>query len=187
MRLLPHERFQKYFQEADGCWMWQGKKWHNGYGAFYVGGGRSGPKVIGAHRFAWEMVNGPIPDGLEIDHLCKTRACVNPAHMEVVTHAENMRRATGWKKVPATHCKYGHPFDEENTTFLPDGKRACRTCQRERMRKHRGERQQMSPRPCAMCGTVFTPDRHPGAKYCSGACNTAAFRRRKREESHEPT
>lgn len=176
MRTL-RERFESHFEPvgSDECWEWQGKRWRNGYGCFHLDRYRT----TGAHRAAWEFANGqPIPEGLEIDHLCSNRPCVNPAHMEVVTHAENMRRARGWKKEPKAHCKHGHAFDEQNTTHLRDGRRVCRTCQRERQQKLRGPRKRPAPRPCAVCGKVFAPDRHPRAKYCSGACNTAAFRQR---------
>lgn len=84
-----------------------------------------------AHRLEWEKINGPVPEGLELDHLCRNRWCVNPDHLEPVTHQENIRRGSQRKwNTDVTHCKHGHPFDEENTRHRPDGGRTCRTCHR---------------------------------------------------------
>jgi hypothetical protein len=80
-------------------------------------------KEIPVHRWMYEYFNGPIPDGLEIDHLCKTKRCVNPDHLEPVTHAVNMARYAA----TITHCPLGHAYTEENTLRKRKG-RACRTC-----------------------------------------------------------
>jgi len=75
--------------DAEGdCWEWTGARSDKGYGHM-----RRADTIVAAHRFAWELLVGPIPDGLEIDHLCRKRKCVNPDHLEPVTHSENMRRA----------------------------------------------------------------------------------------------
>jgi hypothetical protein len=173
------KRFRsKYVEGApDDCWEWRGKRAKNGYGVFTMG-----HRATGAHRFAWELVNGSIPDGLEIDHAkCQNRACLNPAHLEVVTHAENMRRARGWKHPnPKTHCKHGHEFTPENTRINANGSRACRTCHRLTVMRHRGGPVVHESRPCEVCGTVFQPTKHARAKYCSGACKVAAYRRRQK-------
>lgn len=101
----------------------------NGYGLVRLVSG--GPRKI-AHRVAYETFVGPIPTDLELDHLCRVRRCVNPEHLEPVTHQENIRRATGPIAANAakTHCDHGHPFSTENTRIRPDGARVCLSCAR---------------------------------------------------------
>jgi hypothetical protein len=92
-----------------------------------------------AHRAVYEMEVGPIADGLEIDHLCRNRGCVNPAHLEPVTHKENVLRGATVPGLNAvkTHCLRGHEFDEENTRHIArNGRRVCRACMRERCREY---------------------------------------------------
>jgi hypothetical protein len=100
--------------------------------------------MVQAHRFAYELLVGPIPEGLELDHLCRNHACVNPAHLEPVIHVENIRRgdtdAQGRCNRDKTHCPAGHPLDEANTYHNPHGWRACRTCNRESTARYRAER-----------------------------------------------
>jgi hypothetical protein len=84
-----------------------------------------------AHRVAYEHFVGEIPDGLQLDHVCRNRVCVNPAHLEPVTASENRRRATAL----ITHCPQGHPYDETNMRVQPDGRRYCRECKRARHRR----------------------------------------------------
>lgn len=125
------ERFWGKVKKTDSCWEWHGTKMNQGYGTIGVSG-RSGKKDILAHRFAYELLVGSIPVGLVIDHLCRNRTCVNPEHMEIVTHRVNLLRGIG---VPAqnalrTHCPQGHPYDLFNTYMTPsNGHRLCRACQ----------------------------------------------------------
>lgn len=85
----PVERFWSLVTKTEGCWFWTGRVERTGYGRLNLTGGR---RVL-VHRFSYEMAAGPILHGLTIDHLCRERTCVNPSHMEVVTRAENTRRA----------------------------------------------------------------------------------------------
>ena len=88
------DRFNaKWTADADGCWIWNGRLSDDGYGVLDLSWRGGGPKSCYAHRAAYELLVGPIPDGLELDHLCFVRSCVNPAHLEAVTHVENLRRA----------------------------------------------------------------------------------------------
>ena len=94
-----------------------------------------------AHRVSWELLVGPIPEGLELDHLCRNHGCVNPDHLEPVTHAVNVRRGRGgtsWAQ--KKHCPQGHPYDDANT-YLYRGRRSCRECSRQKcLRQYRRRR-----------------------------------------------
>lgn len=114
------------------CIEWQGARDEDGYGRVNHTG-----KWRGAHRVAWEEVRGTIPDGLVIDHLCRNRVCVNLAHLELVTSAENTRRGLSATK---THCCHGHPLSGENLMVRPNGTRACRECGRIRWRAYRSRK-----------------------------------------------
>lgn len=112
-----------------GCLLWLGRVVETGYGRTRHGSP--------AHTIAYEKVIGPIPDGLEPDHLCRVRCCINPFHMEPVTHHENLRRAgilarVGDLNTAKTHCPRGHPYDGYNLAFTTIGGRRCRACARER-------------------------------------------------------
>lgn len=101
----------------NGCWIWLKGKNQNGYGVVSYNG-----QIFGAHALAYIFEKGPIPEGLEIDHLCRNPSCVNPKHLEAVTHAVNVERAT------RLHCCNGHLMTVENRLETAKGSRACRTC-----------------------------------------------------------
>lgn len=114
-------------RNVDGCLIWTGRVGPDGYG-------RCGHKS--AHRRVYEALVGPIPAGLELDHLCRTRLCVEPTHLEPVTHAENIRRRYRLQ----THCVNGHEFNGVNTYMRPTGHRDCRECIRRRARKYKASK-----------------------------------------------
>lgn len=117
---------------SPGCWPWTGYCNGDGYGIFNP---QRGVKYR-AHRFAYELFVGMIPEGLTVDHLCKNRRCCNPLHMELVTRGENALRGEGPCAMNArkTHCMHGHEFTPQNTRIKPEG-RECRACDRERHRR----------------------------------------------------
>lgn len=117
-----------------GCWIWQKSKSRNGYGKMFVGSKRDGTNRLGeAHRVAYEAYRGPIPAGLECDHLCRRRDCVNPDHIELVTHMENMLRGNTLVALGAyrKRCRRGHPLAGDNLVVERNGTRRCRACRRE--------------------------------------------------------
>lgn len=137
----PVERFWSHVDKdgPGGCWLWTGNLNHLGYARYFI---TVAPKTrisVPAHQFAYEALVGPAPDGLEPDHLCRVRHCVNPAHVEWVTHRENVLRGTSFMATKAAQetCVNGHPFTEENIYRRPGRPtwRACRQCLRDRARE----------------------------------------------------
>ena len=128
-------RFWSKVEKGPKCWNWIARDIHGfGYGRFSV---RS--KKLEAHRYAYESCIGPIPKGLEIDHLCRNPLCVNPAHMEAVTHIENIMRGMSPHAICArrTHCLRGnHPLSGENLFINANGQRECKICRKERYQYH---------------------------------------------------
>ncbi|KAA6215127.1 HNH endonuclease [Streptomyces albofaciens JCM 4342] len=107
------------------CHLWAGATNEKGYGSFWVDG-----HTVKAHRYAYEQAHGPIPTGLEVDHRCRRRECVAPAHLDAVTHRTNILRSTNHvaARAAVTHCPAGHPYDQANTVRAKNGTRKCRTC-----------------------------------------------------------
>lgn len=132
----------KVRKDARGCWLWTGATQSRGYGSFGIGAGRTAL----AHRVSFELHRGPIPAGLTIDHLCRVRRCVRPDHLEPVPMRVNLRRGFGAPAVNArkTHCLHGHALGGENLRLRPDGRRQCRTCQREHERVRNAARRSVS-------------------------------------------
>lgn len=150
-RLSTLERLMQYVYKdpSTGCWLWTGCCYPNGYGAFRVKG-RTRP----AHCYSYELHIGLVPEGRELDHTCHKpeqcagsytcihRKCVNPAHLEPVTHVENLRRGgrPGSFHRNKTQCVAGHPYDDANTYVAPaSGYRYCRECSRLAQQRHRAK------------------------------------------------
>jgi hypothetical protein len=110
------------------CWTWTGAINSSGYGHAWSAG-----KMVAVHRVAYETLVGPIPAGLDIDHLCRNRACYNPTHLEPVTRQENARRGA----VLITHCPAGHAYEGANLYVDPEGHRRCRDCRNTKKRASR--------------------------------------------------
>lgn len=142
---------EKYEIQSDGCWMWCAALDAHGYGRFGIRGvTRADWRMRLAHRVSYETYVGPIPEGLDLDHLCRNRACVNPAHLEPVSRSENLRRSPlmGAAALAKTHCPRGHEYDERNTRITTSGARDCRECHRARW-----DTEKYNPRvECDVCG-----------------------------------
>ncbi|MFF6829588.1 HNH endonuclease [Streptomyces longwoodensis] len=119
------ERIMQRTDRSGECWLWTGPLDRHGYAEIKVGG-----RHRLAHRLSYESFVGPIPPGLVIDHKCRVRHCLNPAHLEPVTNRENILRGVGpaAKNAVKTHCPQGHPYDDANTIIRPQGNRRCRAC-----------------------------------------------------------
>lgn len=135
-------RFLQKVDQSGECWEWKAQRIWSGYGSFFLNG-----KHVGAHRAAYRLFVGPIPDGLTIDHLCRNRACVRPSHLEVVSGRENTLRGDAVTAINARKawCSHGHPFDAANTYFGPGGRRSCRACGRFRTAKWEAGRRASAP------------------------------------------
>lgn len=133
-KLTEKQRFQNNIEKVEilpsGCWLWHASIMTNGYGRLH-----NGVKGVLAHRYFYEQIMGPIPEGLSLDHLCRVRNCVNPFHLEPVTCGENLRRGETFihRQIEKTHCPKGHPYAGENLKTYKSH-RECRTCVNERKR-----------------------------------------------------
>lgn len=122
--------YRSKLDPATGCVLWIGSR-TDGYGNLYVGG-----KNKKAHVLAYTLAKGPVPKGLELDHLCRVRHCINPDHLEAVTHSVNVSRGANRDTLAnyqraKTHCPKGHPYSGDNLFHNRAGDRCCRTCSRE--------------------------------------------------------
>ena len=128
------ERFWAKVDKRDdeACWEWLAWRFQGGYGYFRANG-----RMNYAHKFAYELLKGRVATGFELDHLCRNPACVNPSHLEVVTHRENVLRgvAPAARHAKATHCPKGHAYDLLNTYYKPKGNRQCRKCRKEGVKR----------------------------------------------------
>lgn len=129
-KLTPAGRFWSKVgpRTESGCWIWHGTIASNGYGRFWIQG-----RFVQAHRWSYAAAGGLLPPSLVLDHLCRTRLCVRPDHLEPVTYRENAQRGAKGRMV--TVCASGHDYTPENTYIKPNGCRDCRTCRRNRKRK----------------------------------------------------
>jgi hypothetical protein len=121
--MTPEGRFWTKVEMTDGCWLWTDSLHELGYARFWVDRNTR----VYAHRYAYELKVGPIPDGMSIDHLCRVRHCVNPDHLEPVSHAENLRRSPiqpTTVNAAKTRCPYGHPYSGTDKR----GWRVCNRC-----------------------------------------------------------
>jgi hypothetical protein len=161
--ILPARLECRIKRDESGCWLWTGAIASNGYGWLHKSS---------AHRLVYEAVTGlSVPKGLDIDHLCRVRRCVNPAHLEPVTRSENLRRGLGAQLLrdrfkAQTHCRHGHEFTPENTYITTKGFRSCRECARLRVnpdaRTRRGR--------ALMARKVVPPPTIP-SKYRTAVCS----------------
>lgn len=120
-RRLPSTFWRQVSPEPNsGCWLWTGMLYWRGYGKLTFNA-----RTSYAHRVAYRTLVGEVPDGLELDHLCRTRSCCNPSHLEAVTHLVNMRRG---RNARLTHCPAGHPYDADGTYRDGHGHRHCKKC-----------------------------------------------------------
>lgn len=129
---MPLRMWERIAVATCGCWVWQGNLTAQGYGIL---GGKHKNRYV--HRFVYEHLIGEIPEGLELDHLCRVPACCNPAHLEPVTHHENVMRspiAPAAINARKTHCKRGHPFDRP---YEPGKGRTCEVCRKAYRRSYR--------------------------------------------------
>lgn len=116
-----------------GCWLWTGSTSYKGYGK--IGVKKPEPKTLATHVVTYNHYVGPVPEGCELDHLCRNPLCCNPDHLEPVTHKVNIQRGNSPGAIVARTglCKRGHAMEGDNVYYFPDGsgRRQCRTCRNE--------------------------------------------------------
>src|SRR5258708_2600668 len=163
---LRERLFSQLIIDPSGCLLWTGSTRAGGYGRIKIGG-----RYYAVHRLMYEMFAGPIPGGLQLDHLCRVRHCANVAHLEPVTGHINILRGTSPSAINTTktYCAKGHEFDLLNTRFTPSGRRACRICTQGFRAKHRARKRAEAPTTCG-CGCGAQP-RNPGSRFLPGHVN----------------
>lgn len=148
------------------CWEWRGSVGSHGYGRLWL---TTTQEHMLAHRFSLSL-RQPLRQGLEVDHLCFNKLCVNPDHLEEVTPAENRRRAVA-ARPPVASCKRGHPYDESNTIINSKGYRECRQCLRAKHRRKRArEVADREPRYCRGCGEPIEREADTRKQFCGARC-----------------
>lgn len=183
---LPEKLTRNIEVDQSGCWVWTAFRNHDGYGRRYWNGRQ---KFV--HRIVYESLVGKVPPKMELDHLCRVRACCNPAHLEIVTHKQNMERGLhngGRNNREKTHCINGHAFTEANTYWRTDMRhgRICRTCRNNASHKAHGKTYTFMDdswrgveRACSQCGSTFIPRTKKNA-YCSEVCKQTFCNKRYR-------
>ena len=183
--LADHPRFWSKVDASGDCWEWIAATNELDYGQYVPGDN----KKVKAHRFAYELLVGAIPKGLELDHLCRNHRCVNPDHLEPVTHRVNMLRGYGITRraASATHCPKGHKYSTANTYISKQGYRSCRLCRAESSRKHYNYQGNVRHAPKTHCkhghpfdeaNTRINPHGHQVCRTCHRARNKAADQRK---------
>ena len=177
-----YELFNHIDFDLRGCWIWRRAKTPAGYGEARLNG-----RTVYVHRVLFESAYGPVPEHLELDHVCRNRACCNPIHLEPVTHRENVLRGESpmAQLARATFCAAGHEFTPDNTISIRGGRR-CRTCKRLRDRQYWRER--FGLRGNAQSRKIRCPRghlydeqntyRHDGRRRCRTCMRERALRRR---------
>lgn len=144
---IEHSFWDKVNKEGkNNCWIWTACCTPQGYGQYRIPGNPSSNSMAYSHRFIYEKIKGSIPEGLQIDHLCRVRHCVNPDHLEAVTSRENTLRGNSFSALNAKkiHCPQGHPYSGSNLYTTPAGDRRCRTCGRNQARAYKKRLRQMA-------------------------------------------
>lgn len=127
----------KVIVHSNGCWLWTSTINYSGYAYFWYEG-----SCKRAHRVIFEHFNGKIESNYELDHLCSNRNCVNPFHLEKVSHKENVKRGrVYYQNEHKTHCPYGHSYSGDNLAFTKEGWRRCRACGRRKYYERKTMRQ----------------------------------------------
>jgi hypothetical protein len=161
------QRFAKMvdLEGENGCWLWTGRQDGKGYGSFSVQQSPGVWKTRKAHRISYELHRGRIPEGLQLDHLCRVRNCVNPDHLEPVTNRENSLRGYGacGENARKTHCPAGHPYDDTHTrlkqTQCGTIGRDCKTCGVIKAHQRAAASRTVGDHGCPLCGDVFITSR----------------------------